>query len=102
VKIHMSNNSMIPIPHAIHLHGHYFTVLAFNGKPLAGSPVYLDTIYINQGESYDVAFVADNPGLWMLHCHMVEHDAHGMDMMVEYPNISTPYTIGTASGNNPF
>jgi hypothetical protein len=38
----------------------------------------------------------------MLHCHMVEHDAHGMDMMVVYFNISTPYTIGTSSGNNPF
>jgi hypothetical protein len=33
---------------------------------------------------------------------MVEHDAHGMDMMVNYPDISTPYTIGTALGNNPF
>lgn len=30
---------------------------------------------------YDVVFRADNPGLWMLHCHIVEHDANGMDMM---------------------
>lgn len=102
VKIHMINNGTFPIPHSMHLHGHFFTVLAHNGKPLTGSPVHLDTIYISQGESYDIAFLADNPGLWMLHCHMVEHDAHGADMMIEYPNISTPYTIGTTSGNNPF
>jgi FtsP/CotA-like multicopper oxidase with cupredoxin domain len=25
-----------------------------------------------------VAFVADNPGKWMLHCHMLEHQAAGM------------------------
>ena len=102
VKIHITNKGMFPIPHTMHIHGHVFTVLAHNGKPLAGSPVHVDTIYISDGEAYDVAFVADNPGLWMLHCHMVEHDMHGMDMMVNYANISTPYTIGTASGNNPF
>ncbi len=102
VKIRMVGGGMFPFPHAMHLHGHYFTVLAHNGKPLSGSPVYLDTILINPGESYDVAFRADNPGLWMLHCHMVEHDAHGMDMMVVYANVYTPYTIGKTSGNNPF
>ena len=102
VEIHISADEMIPIPHAMHLHGHYFTALAHNGRPLSGSPVHLDTIYISQGETYDVAFLADNPGLWMLHCHIVEYDDHGMDMVLVYPNISTPYTIGTASGNNPF
>ncbi|MEP7288085.1 MAG: multicopper oxidase family protein, partial [Chloroflexota bacterium] len=102
VKIHMSVKGMIPFDHSMHLHGHYFTVLTHNGKPLSGSPVHLDTLNIASGDSYDVAFLADNPGLWMLHCHMVEHDSHGMDMMVNYPDIYTPYTIGTASGNNPF
>lgn len=102
VELHLAVGSGIPFPHAMHIHGHYFTVLAHNGQPLTGSPVYLDTVYINSGETWDVGFLADNPGLWMLHCHMVEHDANGMDMMVEYPGISTPYTIGTASGNNPF
>ncbi|MBA3869124.1 MAG: multicopper oxidase family protein [Anaerolineae bacterium] len=104
VKIHVSNNAGVgfPIPHAMHLHGHFFTVLAHNGKPLSGSPVHLDTLIVSSGESYDVAFLADNPGLWMLHCHILAHDAQGMDMMLEYPNIYTPYTIGTASGNNPF
>jgi len=102
VKIHLDNEGMFNFPHSMHLHGHVFVVLAHNGKPLTGSPVHMDTILINHGESYDVAFVADNPGLWMLHCHMVEHDMHGMDMMINYPDIVTPFSIGTASGNNPF
>ncbi len=87
VKIHMSNEGMFGFDHSMHLHGHYFIVLAHNGKPLTGSPVHLDTIVIIHGDSYDLAIVADNPGLWMLHCHMVEHDMHGMDMMINYPNI---------------
>ena len=50
--------------------------------------------------TYDVAFVANNPGIWMLHCHNFLHANWGMDMMVMY-NVSTPYTVGSASGNFP-
>ena len=57
---------------------------------------------IDAGATAPAAFVADNPGLWMLHCHFTTHDARGMDMMVQYPGIFTPYTIGPTSGNNPF
>ncbi len=100
VKLYFVGNGIAP--HSMHLHGHVFTVLAHNGKPLTGSPIHVDTLNINPGESFDVGFIANNPGLWMFHCHMVFHDAHGMDMMLEYANISTPYTIGKTSGNNPF
>jgi FtsP/CotA-like multicopper oxidase with cupredoxin domain len=99
VKLHMVNNT--EEYHPIHLHGHYFTVLAKDNIPLTGSPVHLDSIQLAPGESWDVAFMADNPGLWMLHCHVLIHAATGMDMMVVYPNISTPYTVGTKSGNIP-
>ncbi|HET8840582.1 MAG TPA: multicopper oxidase family protein [Ktedonobacteraceae bacterium] len=87
--------------HPMHLHGHTFTVLAKNGHSLTGSPVHLDTISVGPHESYDVAFYANNPGLWMIHCHNLYHANHGMDMMLVYPNISTPYSIGYASGNFP-
>jgi FtsP/CotA-like multicopper oxidase with cupredoxin domain len=100
VKMHIVDNG--PIPHVMHLHGHTFTVLAHNGRPLSGSPVQVDSLPVTQGESFDVAFVANNPGLWMLHCHFLAHDAQGMDMMLVYPNIATPYTVGPSSGNNPF
>ena len=87
--------------HPIHLHGHVLTVLRVNDRPVTGSPVRQDTVLVYPHQTADVAFVADNPGLWMLHCHVLIHANFGMDMMVVYPNISTPYTIGTKSGNFP-
>jgi FtsP/CotA-like multicopper oxidase with cupredoxin domain len=35
------------------------------------------------GERVEVALVADNPGLWMLHCHVLEHQGSGMMALVE-------------------
>jgi FtsP/CotA-like multicopper oxidase with cupredoxin domain len=87
--------------HPIHLHGHFFSVLSKNGQPLTGSPVHLDTVLLGPHETWEVAFVADNPGLWMLHCHVLVHAAYGLSTMVSYEGISTPYTIGSVSGNFP-
>ena len=42
-----------------------------------------------------------NPGIWMLHCHILEHAAAGMSMTINYDGIYTPYTMGTRSGNIP-
>jgi FtsP/CotA-like multicopper oxidase with cupredoxin domain len=87
--------------HPIHLHGHYFSVLSKDGRPISGSPVHLDSILIGPHETWDVAFLADNPGLWMLHCHVLIHAAYGLSTMVSYAGISTPYTIGSRDGNFP-
>ncbi len=100
VKLLFVNDTIGGI-HPMHLHGHTFTVLTKNGHSLTGSPVRLDTISVAPHETYEVAFYADNPGLWMIHCHNLFHANHGMDMMLAYPNISTPYSIGYASGNFP-
>ena len=92
VRLHFDNQTNLY--HPMHLHGHVFTILAENGKSLTGSPVHLDTILVPPHASYDVAFVANNPGIWMIHCHNFLHANWGMDMMVMY-NVSTPYTIGS-------
>lgn len=99
VKLHLDNQS--DLYHPIHLHGHIFTVLARNGQPLTGSPIRLDTILIAPHTNYDIAFVANNPGIWMIHCHNFLHANWGMDMMLVYYGYSTPYTVGTQSGNFP-
>jgi FtsP/CotA-like multicopper oxidase with cupredoxin domain len=39
---------------------------------------YTDTVLLLPDEQADVAFVADNPGDWMLHCHIIEHQETGM------------------------
>ncbi|PWA04264.1 copper oxidase, partial [Pueribacillus theae] len=59
--------------HPMHLHGHHVQVISKNGKPISGSPLVLDTVNIEPGETFEVAFLANNPGLWMDHCHNLDH-----------------------------
>jgi FtsP/CotA-like multicopper oxidase with cupredoxin domain len=67
--------------HPIHLHGHVFTVVTRNGKAgLRGESG--DTVLLEPRNRAEVAFVADNPGNWMLHCHVLEHQASGMMAVV--------------------
>ena len=64
-------------PHAIHLHGHHVQEISRNGR----APEILawrDTVLLDPDERVEAAFVADNPGKWMIHCHMLEHQAAGM------------------------
>ena len=63
--------------HPIHLHGHSFHLLSRNGQKL-DRPMVMDTVLIQPDQSVDVAFVADNPGNWALHCHILEHAEAGM------------------------
>ena len=65
-----------PHPHPIHLHGFAFKVLRSNEREIA--PYFADTALLSPKERMTVAFVADNPGDWMLHCHIIEHQAMGM------------------------
>ncbi len=64
-------------PHPIHLHGHSFFVLGPDGQNLDGAPTR-DTVLMAPSEATKIAFVADNPGPWMLHCHILEHQEAGM------------------------
>ena len=68
--------------HPIHLHGHSFHVLKDNDDPLAGAEIR-DTVLLFPEDEKRIAFVADNPGKWMLHCHVLEHQASGMMGVVE-------------------
>lgn len=71
-------------PHAMHLHGHHFTVLSVDGAPDPGAgSVWRDTHLMMPGEEAEIAFVADNPGKWYFHCHMLGHAAGGMRSWIE-------------------
>jgi FtsP/CotA-like multicopper oxidase with cupredoxin domain len=63
--------------HPMHLHGHSFRVLSRNGTPVPNRQ-WADTVLIPPKEAVDIAFVADNPGDWMLHCHVTNHQVSGM------------------------
>lgn len=63
--------------HPIHLHGHSFRVIRRDGKPTRYRE-WQDTVLMAPRERVEIAFVADNPGSWMFHCHILEHQAGGM------------------------
>lgn len=87
--------------HPMHLHGHHMLVLSRNGKPVTGSPWWTDTLNVAPGETYEVAFRADNPGIWMDHCHNLDHAAAGMTLHLSYEGVTTPFHVGEATGNHP-
>ena len=58
--------------HPIHLHGLTFEVFARDGYPLP-QPFRCDTITVAPGERWDAIVVADNPGIWAFHCHILSH-----------------------------
>ena len=99
VRLHLVNNS--GEYHPMHLHGHIVSVLARDGQPVQGSPLHLDTVLVGPHQTWDVAFAADNPGIWMLHCHVLLHAAYGMSLTVNYAGVATPYEMGSRSGNVP-
>ncbi len=68
-------------PHPMHLHGHSFRLLTRNGQPVPGRP-WLDSVLLAPEERVEVAFVADNPGDWLFHCHVLEHMQAGMSAVV--------------------
>lgn len=69
-----------PHAHPVHLHGLSFRAVASNQPRLLGHPT--DTILLQPDETADLAFVADNPGEWLLHCHIIEHQKAGMSSYV--------------------
>ncbi len=58
--------------HPMHLHGKRMTVVAKDGVPLP-QPYEADTVLVGSGERYDFEFLADDPGDWMFHCHILHH-----------------------------
>ena len=56
------------MPHSMHLHGYHFQLAQVNGRPWPAGPLK-DTVLIAPGESYDLLFVADQPGLFPFHDH---------------------------------
>jgi manganese oxidase len=67
------------IPHPIHVHGHSFRIVATDGHPVPpAAQLTKDTVLIGPSERYDLEIVGDNPGVWMVHCHIEHHMANGM------------------------
>jgi FtsP/CotA-like multicopper oxidase with cupredoxin domain len=70
------------MPHPMHLHGHEFQVVEIDGKRFAGA--VRDTVLVPPRRRVVVAFDANNPGLWALHCHLLYHLESGMFTTLGY------------------
>lgn len=99
VKTTIINRSSVD--HPMHLHGHHMLVLSRNGEAATGSPWWSDTLDVQPGDTYEVAFYTDNPGIWMDHCHNLTHAAIGMTMHLAYEGVTTPFHIGSETNNHP-
>ncbi|MGZ5405727.1 MAG: multicopper oxidase family protein, partial [Nocardioides sp.] len=87
--------------HPMHLHGHHAVVVSRDGEPATGSPWWVDSLEVGEGEAFEVAFVADNPGLWMDHCHNLPHAAEGLVAHVMYGGVQSSYEVGGDHHNEP-
>jgi FtsP/CotA-like multicopper oxidase with cupredoxin domain len=87
--------------HPMHLHGHHAVVLSHDGEKASGSPWWVDSLEVPSGEDYRIAFLADNPGIWMDHCHMLDHAAQGLVAHLMYAGVDTPFRVGDDAKNHP-
>jgi len=85
------------LPHPMHLHGHHALVVSRNGVASTGAPWIVDSLQVAPRERYVLTFVADNPGIWMWHCHNLPHARSGLMTHLMYDTVREPYLVGRVS-----
>jgi FtsP/CotA-like multicopper oxidase with cupredoxin domain len=81
-RVELVFENRTPMPHPMHLHGHTFQVVEIDGERFPGAR--RDTVLVTPGTRVVVAFDADNPGWWALHCHLLYHLDAGMFTTLRY------------------
>lgn len=82
--------------HPMHLHGHQFKIVALDGNPVPeNAQETRNTITLHPGETADIEFVADNPGVWLFHCHELHHADGGMIVPIQYEGFPLPDLLKT-------
>jgi FtsP/CotA-like multicopper oxidase with cupredoxin domain len=94
VRIRFMNLSAMD-HHPMHLHGHTFWVTGTEGGRIP-EPAWIPTnnVVVGVGQSRDVEFIANNPGDWMIHCHILHHMMNHMVSMVGPMPQMTPTSNG--------
>lgn len=78
VRMVFVNDTMMH--HPIHLHGHFFRIVTPNGER---SPLK-HTVDVAPMARRVIEFIADEPGDWLMHCHLLYHMDAGMTRVVSY------------------
>ncbi len=77
--------------HPMHIHGHTFQITEIDGKPIQGRKG--DTVNVMPNSTVKAVFDTTNPGIWMLHCHILYHQAGGMMTTFNYVGYPEKFTI---------
>ncbi|KAJ5390737.1 CAZyme family AA1 [Penicillium cataractarum] len=111
--VYLFINTSIPVAHPIHLHGHDFFILAqgvnpWDGKTLShANPPRRDTAMLESSGYLLIAFETDNPGAWLMHCHIGWHTSEGFALqfierydeikdLIDYPSLEQNCAAWTA------
>ncbi|MCP0912896.1 MULTISPECIES: multicopper oxidase family protein [Legionella] len=88
-RVEMVFNNKTTMAHPMHLHGHVFEVTEIDGKKISEGLLH-DTVIVLPKSTVKVQFDTDNPGNWMMHCHMLYHQETGMMTIINYQDIKVP------------
>lgn len=83
VPVAITLSSDVSPAHPFHVHGQFFQIIARDGRPVF-EPGLRDTVHVRGAETATILTYFENPGMWMVHCHISEHSERGMmaDLMV--------------------
>ena len=88
------NKTFVALAHPMHLHGHDFALLAQSNETYPGSlasikdkllltnPPRRDVALLPRGGYLVIAFKTDNPGTWLMHCHIAWHASSGLGLQI--------------------
>ena len=88
-RVELVFNNKTMMAHPMHLHGHVFEVTEIDGKKISDGLLH-DTVLVLPKSTVKVQFDSDNPGNWMMHCHMLYHQEGGMMTLVNYKGVAMP------------
>jgi FtsP/CotA-like multicopper oxidase with cupredoxin domain len=88
VWITLSSN--VSPSHPFHIHGQFFQIVARNGQPVF-EPGLRDTVHVRGDETATILSYFENPGRWMVHCHISEHSENGMMAEIQVNAPSSPH-----------
>lgn len=102
----VQSTAAVKLPHPIHLHGHDYYIVGRGTGVWDGSttglnfnnPTRRDTATLPSGGYMLLAFPADNPGTWIMHCHIAFHASEGLSMQFLERKSEIQSVIGDTSG----
>lgn len=90
-RVELIFNNKSGMSHPMHLHGHVFQVTEINGQKINGRKG--DTINVMPRTTVKVVLDTMNPGIWMLHCHILYHQMGGMMTTMNYEGYPNKFTL---------